>query len=162
MQFLEDNEIWEWCRERGIALDKPSRYKRSLPKPYGTTTEKQHIVYAEGKRSGREASVAATVSDALGDWEECLLWITQVDAWPSSEDWPHYYSLRGQHGERRSLDTAPGHLFVPTERTLLTAFLTAVLENGWDAFVLPAAHGRANFLRAFLSHDEWVEIQTGR
>jgi hypothetical protein len=96
---------------------------------------------------------------SLRSWDECLLWVTSWGIWPSSENWPAYYQARGAEGERRSLEVAPGHLFAAVEAELLKGFLRLVLENAWDAHVLPAREGRRNGTYAFACHDEWVEIR---
>jgi hypothetical protein len=155
MRFLEINEIWAWCAERGVALEDGAR-----PAPDSALTHRSRMHYADGGRSGRETAVAAACVRALGHWDECLLWVTQVGVWASTEDWPRYYQARGAHGERRSIEAAPGHWFGAEERTVLTEFLTMVLENGWDAHLLPARAGVSTDARAHVSHDEWVELHT--
>jgi hypothetical protein len=97
---------------------------------------------------------------ALGSWDECLLWITLVGVWPSGEDWPAFYAWRGARGERRSLDVAPGYLFSEGEEDLLHAVLAQTFENAWDAYVLPVARSASPSMRARVSHDEWVEVQS--
>jgi hypothetical protein len=78
--------------------------------------------------------------------------------WPSGEDWPQFYAWRGALGERRSLEKAPGHRFDPGETLLLAALLKVIMENAWDADVLCSVRGRADKLRARISHDEWFEL----
>ena len=154
MRFLEINEIWLWCEEREIELD-----DRARPAADARLSHTARAYYAAGRRSGREAATAVAVLEALGEWEECLLWVTLVGVWPSGEDWPTYYAFRGQRGERRSLDVAPGHWVAAGERDELRELLTLVLENAWDAYVLPASSGRATGRRLFVSHDEFVDVQ---
>ena len=157
VRFLELNEIWEWCAERDIEVE-----DRTLP---ASDSRLSHVVrtqYASGQRSGRESAVALACARALADWDECLLWVTQTGIWPSSEDWPAYYALRGERGERRSLEEAPGHWFPGGEEEQFTQFLAAVMENGWDAYVLPALRGTQTGVRLRISHDEYVELQSRR
>lgn len=155
MRFLEISEVEVWCDEHRIALEESEVGVAPDPRlPHAVRT-----LYANGKRSGREPAVAAAAVHALGDWDECLLWITLVGVWPSSEDWPAYYALRAAEGERRSLDIAPGHLFESGERAKLERFATSAMENGWNAFVLPARAGQPTNVRFCISHDEWVELQ---
>ncbi|MGH7648868.1 MAG: hypothetical protein ACREND_12175 [Gemmatimonadaceae bacterium] len=104
--------------------------------------------------------MAAAAVSALGDWDECLLWVTLVGVWGSGEDWPAYYALRGAEGERRSFDRAPGHWFGAGERDKLARFLTAVMENAWNATVIPCQDGRLTDIRLCVSHDEWAELQS--
>jgi hypothetical protein len=132
----------------------------------GALPDDPHLVhakratYARGHRSGREWAVAAACVQALGRWDECLLWVRGWGVWPSSEDWPAYYALRGARGERRSLEKAPGHLFTPAEQELLATFLTQVMQNGWDAEVLPVGSKPPATKRVHVSHDEWLEIRS--
>lgn len=155
MRFFEINEIWAWCAERGIALERETR-----PAADPRLSHVARIIYADGDRSGREPAVAAVCVEALPPWDECLLWVTLVGVWSSTEDWPTYYAMRGVQGERRSLDIAPGHWFGAGEREQLVAFLTRVLENGWDAYVLPSWRRGRTTARLRVSHDEWVELQS--
>ena len=115
--------------------------------------------YANGRRSGREAAVAGELLQRLGEWDECLVVVTQWGVWPSGEDWPRYYAWRGAQGERRELWKAPGHRFAPTERGLIQELLTLIMENGWDADVLCSVGGRADRRLAKVSHDEWCEVR---
>lgn len=155
MRFLEESEVELWCAERAIALADGEARLAADPR----LSHRSRVLYASGGRSGREPAVAEAAVRALGDWEECLLWITLVGVWPSGEDWPAYYALRGAEGERRSLGTAPGHLFAADEQSKLAPFLSIVMENGWDAWALPARGGRPTEARLRVSHDEWVELQ---
>lgn len=100
MRFFEINEIWEWCAERGIALEDNAR-----PTAEPRLSHAVRSFYANGGRSGREPAVAAAAVRALGPWDECLLWVTQVGVWPSTEDWP-----TRRAGERL------GHLRAPRTR----------------------------------------------
>jgi hypothetical protein len=154
MRFLESNEIWEWCAERHIALQEDVR-----PADDPNFVRSGKWLYAGGERSGREPQVAVDCVRALGPWTECLVWITLTGVWASSEDWPAVYAWRGAHGERRSVDVAPGYLFETGEESKLTEVLTRIMENGWDACVLPATGRTARPIRARISHDEWIELR---
>jgi hypothetical protein len=156
LRFLELNEIEEWCGEHGIEVADTG------PCPDPHLSHLARVTYASGQRSGREAAVARVCVQALGEWDECLLWITLTGVWPSGEDWPAYYAMRGERGERRALDVAPGHAFRPGETEPLTQFLTAVMENGWDAYVLPVRWDGETAVRLRISHDEYVELQSRR
>jgi hypothetical protein len=155
MRFLETNEIEEWCAERRLRLADDG----ALPDDPKLVHAKR-ATYARGHRSGREWAVAAACVRALGRWDECLLWVRNWGIWPSSEDWPAYYALRGARGEQRSLEKAPGHLFAPAEEELVATFLTQVMQNGWDAELLPVASKAPATKRVHVSHDEWLEIRS--
>jgi hypothetical protein len=155
MTFLEDIVIRDWCRERGFALG-----------PKDELVIDPSVAILECRSYGQQANpavpeceTAAWCVGALKEWDECLLWVTAWGLWPSSENWPAYYSARGVQGERRSLEIAPGHLFGVGETDLLTHFVRLVLENAWDAYLLGAGHGRRNRIHAIVSHDEWIEIR---
>ena len=155
MDFLENDGIRDWCIERGFALGPKSELiidpaERVLEcRGYGQQADPE----------GQEVEIAEWSVGNLKDWDECLLWVTSWGVWPSSENWPGYYKARGDQGERRSLEIAPGHLFTAVESELLKHFLRLVLENAWDAHVLPARGGRGSGTHALVSHDEWVEIR---
>ena len=100
--------------------------------------------------------MAAACVRAIGRWDECLLWIQTWGVWPSGEDWPAYYALRGDQGERRSLDTAPGHLFETGEHALFSHFVTLVMENAWDADIIVVP----KIMRIHIDHDELVELRS--
>lgn len=155
MRFLESCEIWEWCAERTILLT-----DRSRPADDQALPHRKRWVYATGERPGREPSVAVACVRTLGDWQECLVWILEYGVWPSSEDWPAAYAFRGAHSEKRSLDVAPGYLFNAADVDDLATLLTQVMENGWDAVVLPIRHGAPTDVRISISHDEWLEVSS--
>jgi hypothetical protein len=155
MRFIEIIEIEEWCGERGVTLTDD----RALPDDPSLVHGKR-ATYARGHRSGREWAVAAACVQALGHWDECLVWVRSWGIWPSSEDWPTYYALRGANGERRSLEKAPGHLFTANEQELLATVLTQIMQNGWDAEVLPVHSKSPVTARVHISHDEWLELRS--
>ena len=157
MRFLEINEIWAWCAEAGIGLLEQAR-----PASDPRLTHSARWLYADGERSGREPGLARVAISQLAPWHSALLWITQTGVWPSTEDWPAYYAMRGRVGERRSLDVAPGHLFDASQGELLIEFVTATMENGWDAFVLSERGMVSGDTRIRISHDEWIELQSTR
>jgi hypothetical protein len=162
MDILDHTLIWDWCREHGFALagDEPESQRPIKLADDPTLDQRARVFYAEGKRSGREPAVAAAAVRALGAWDECLLWMTGWGVWASGEDWPRFYAWRGAHGERRSLEAAPGHLFSAREAANLQGLLTQILENGWDATLLPACGGAPTGRRVVASHDEWIDLRS--
>ncbi|SRR6266542_2733117 len=152
MEFLEDNQICAWAEEHGLARGDGFEVRLpDLPPLYRRT-------YANGCRSGRERASADDLIATLGSWDECLVWIRSWGVWPSGEDWPRFYAWRGALGERRSLETAPGHRFDPADAVLLVQLLTHIMENAWDADILCSQQGKADATRAKISHDEWYEL----
>jgi hypothetical protein len=154
--FLEANELTRWCRERDVAVLEDQR-----PLDVATLVKRGRVpfTFSVHSSSARPQFVRACL-DALGEWDECLLWITQTGVWPSSEDWPAFYALRGQLGEKRSVEIAPGQLFSRNEEATLECFVVAVVANAWDAYILPVAGDLPTDRRLFLSHDEWAEVES--
>lgn len=149
MEFLETNQIGAWAEARGLTSGE--RGELCLPE----CPVIHHGFYAHGRRSGEEMAAATDLVKRLGEWDECLVNITLWNVWPSSEDWPAFYAWRAARGERRSLNIAPGQLFIQGEGELLTALLMLIMENAWDAGVCPSWRGQATSLYARVSHDEW-------
>ena len=154
MRFLEINELWQWCDEHAVELG-PGR--RPSADPRFRTVRRE--VFAFGEPSGEEPRVARELIAELGAWDECLLWVVTWGVWASTEDWPEYYASRGKLGEKRELVVAPGLLVHRVDATVLVQFVTGALKYGWDAHLLPASGGIATRRRAFVSHDEWVELR---
>lgn len=155
MRFLALDEIKEWSAEHGVVFNDLGDVQPRAELVYSART-----VYAESGRSGREPEIAAACAETLGSQNECLLWVRLWGVWPSSEDWPGYYALRGACGERRSLEEAPGHLFAGSENDALVRFLTAVMENAWDADALATDDGASVSASIFISHDGWIELSS--
>jgi len=152
MEFLEHNQICHWAEERG--LRRGDGFAVQLP------DLEPHLkkVYAHGRSSGLEAAAAHDLLAGFGKWDECLVWITLWGVWPSGEDWPEFYAWRGALGERRSVQVAPGHRFESSEVPSLARLLTLIMKNAWDADILCSRSGRADQLRAKISHDEWYQL----
>ncbi|CAA9340693.1 MAG: hypothetical protein AVDCRST_MAG68-3022 [uncultured Gemmatimonadetes bacterium] len=66
--------------------------------------------------------------------------------------------MRSRHGQRLSIDDAPGHLATPADSTDFRELLLQVLDNGWDAVLLPEREGQVSSLRVHISHDGWVAV----
>jgi hypothetical protein len=152
MEFLENNQICWWAEQRG--LRRGDAFQVHLPELEAHPPK----LYAQGHRSGHEVEAARDLVAGLGVWAECLVWITLWEVWPSKEDWPEFYAWRGAQGEKRSLNIAPGHQFDRTEVELLIHLLTLAMANAWDADILCSRDGRADQLRAKISHDEWYQL----
>ena len=154
MRFFEPVEIAHWCRKRGFTLDDTGKLLSNDELRLLDT----RAFGQQANPAGQEAEVAAACVRGLGDWDECLLWVTTWGVWPSTENWPDYDTLRGAQGERRSLEKAPGHLFVAGESALLMKFVCTTLTNAWDAMLLPISGNHSNDHRVEISHDEWVYV----
>jgi hypothetical protein len=158
MEFLDRWVIADWCRERGIRVEGENDVAIASSEDIV-----ESLAYGQAADpEGQEFEVASHCVRRLHSWDECLFWITQWGVWPSSENWPKYYTARGAHGERRSLDAAPAQVFRPDEAALLIEFTTLVLENAWDAHMIPVTALRPTGQRVLISHDEWLEIRGAR
>jgi hypothetical protein len=152
MHFIELNEIRQWIEERALVLSAGDKFQTPetalvLSRPFGQALDPP----------GQEQTVATACVESIGAWDECLLWVQEWGVWPSSENWPAYYQARGQQGELRSLEVAPGHLFDASETSLLIRFLQLILENAWEAQLVSLLQGQV-MSRTHISHDEWVEV----
>jgi hypothetical protein len=161
MQILEYPFIWEWCREHGAPLDDPDDAAPRL-RDDPVLVHHSRVVFAPQGPTGHEPAVASAIMDALGGWTECLLWITRWGVWPSAEDWPRYYVLRARQGQRLSIDDAPAHLATSGDVAELSEVLLQVLEQGWDAVLLPARDGCVIPLRVEISHDGWAAVHAAQ
>ncbi len=154
MRFHEINEVWHWCEEHAVELGPERR-----PTVDARFRVVRREVYAFGEPSGEEPRVARELLAELGAWDECLLWIVTWGVWSSTEDWPEFYAARGRLGEKRELAVAPGLLAHRDDVAILVEFVTKALRYGWDAHLFPVSGGVTTRRRAFLSHDEWVEVR---
>jgi len=98
--------------------------------------------------------VAHWIATALTYRRPTLLFVTEWNIWPSSENWHLYYRLRQSHGDNRLLHDAPGHLFLEHESEDLASYLQLSMLNGWGGYVLT----EANYINAFFSHDEYIDF----
>jgi hypothetical protein len=152
MRFLFINETAEWCREHGMEVG-----ERWELLPDAQLTHVSRLLHLADGTPANAARITEASLVALGPWDECLLWLTDWDIWEQNEDWPGFYAARGARGERHSLASKPGHLFGAGEADDLRLFLTMVVQNSWDAHVLPV-QGGAGERRLRCSHDGWVEL----
>jgi hypothetical protein len=98
--------------------------------------------------------IAHWIARSLTVRAQTLLWVTERDIWPSSENWHLYYKLRHSYGDLRLLHEAPGHLFLGHELEDLASFLQIAMLNGWGGYVLT----HANYVHVFFSHDEYIDF----
>lgn len=147
MWCLSKDESKRWCEgfdfvESG--LPKIDKFKYRVTAPFAQMP------------ASRLHWLARLAASHLEPFDECLLWVTQWEIWPSSENFHLFYRLRESYGERRRLVDAPGHLFLKHENADLATFISLGLWNGWDFYLLPDLGNGA----AFVSHDEVVELHT--
>jgi hypothetical protein len=153
MRFLYINEAAEWCREHGMEIGDGSFRLQ----PDSRLAHTSRLLYAPHGPTDQAPAITEACMSVMGPWGECLLWVTDWDIWPSTEDWPTAYAARGARGERLSLAEKPGHLFVPGQEQDLRLFLSMVIQYSWDAHVLPVLGVEAN-RRLKCSHDGWIDV----
>jgi hypothetical protein len=153
MTFLYGNEIDEW-----LGFDTGNDYigQELSVRPASDPTD--ILRYGHFVGAIPDETILDEIARTLGEWEECLLWVTLWGVWASGEDWPAYYAARGNRGERLSLVEKPGHLFSPKETEDLREFLGHILRNAWNATVLVKRGGALAAERAYISHDECIEL----
>jgi hypothetical protein len=104
--------------------------------------------------AGRKTALARMLVDGTCvSGVDCMLLITGVGIWPSSENRTLFQALRRGFGHAESLDDAPGHRFSVAEKTEFECVLDLVLYFSWDA-TLWTGDG----LVVHLSHDEVLEV----
>jgi hypothetical protein len=158
VECLDHTLVWDWCRRHGFELNQadPSDTLRLVDDAALIHRDKQP--HSGAANEAAALTLANGMLEFLGPWDACLVWATDWDVWVHEEDWPRFYAWRGQHGERRSLAAAPGHVFTATEAAQLTFLLQHAVQCGWDVTVLPARAGVSAGRRIHTSHDEWIEL----
>lgn len=147
MRFLSEAQIYQWHDRLKITLnERKSRF--------ALLEDGWEVCAGPMCMETNRASVFTTcLCGGLGDWHECLLWISDWGVWPSSQHMPLYTRLRRSFGDEEHLHTAPGHLFKFEEKDDLISFVYLCVVFGWD-FSLTTNTDQA---RIFGSHDEFVE-----
>lgn len=82
------------------------------------------------------------------------MWVTGWGIFPSNENLHLFYRFRQTYGDQRLLREAPGHLCLNYEGAEVVTLVHLGMLFGWDLHLIPMS-GHA---RAFVSHDEWVEV----
>ncbi len=141
MRFYTPEECDEWLR--GQRRSKPD----SVPEGFMERIEYPAPPY-------RIFGLAYWIASSLTYRMPTLLWITEWDIWPSSENWHLYYKLRHSHRDMKLLQESPGHLFLGHESEDLTSFLQIAMLNGWGGYILT----QADYVNAFFSHDEFISF----
>jgi hypothetical protein len=88
------------------------------------------------------------------DTSEWLLWALDWGAWPN-EEYPELWDeIRENHGERRPVIAAPGHLFAQDEVGLARGMTRLAMLFGWTAFLIP---NPVSFV-VFIDDDELMSL----
>lgn len=113
-----------------------------------------HLVYEKWPAHWL-VGLSKAISEAVQPFDSCLLVLTEIGIWPSSEDPYLFQKLRLSYGETSDVHDAPGQLFSAHECQDLRVFLTLALLFGWGGFVLPHRTDSSSFALVF-SHDGWL------
>jgi len=148
MRFLTKEEACSWCKGTPPLLD-----DRGWPAKWPASFQALRFAYPH-EPAARLFWISRCLIDAVGYWEEALLWVTLTGVWASSENTHLYYRLRESYGDRRHLDQAPGHLALRHEGEDLKTLVHLCLLFGWNAFLLTDRDDA----RVFLCHDEYAEV----
>ncbi|HWE72851.1 MAG TPA: hypothetical protein VG328_06805 [Stellaceae bacterium] len=147
MRALDEAQIRNWCHSHSVRLDERARPTRN---PDGFTTAR----FKTPAAASRHLWFAKQIEYTLCLWSRCLFWVLTWGVWQSSENWHLYYKLRQSCGDHRLLEEAPAHLFLDFETADVVTFIQVALSAGWN-FQLLTSEDHA---RAFISHDEWIEL----
>lgn len=145
MRFYTKQECEEWLTRHG------RRKPDAVPE-----LRRERIDYPAERHKMR--FVTHWIATSLTYEMRALLWITEWDIWPGSENWHLYYKLRQTYHDHRLLDEAPGHLFLEHEAEDLASFLQLSMLNGWGGYLLT----QADYVNMFFSHDEYMDFFADR
>ncbi|HUA34628.1 MAG TPA: hypothetical protein VMA09_13560 [Candidatus Binataceae bacterium] len=147
MQFLTTKQAQDWCIACNIELDAFMVPKREAAKGHSVRVTLPHDYT-------RLLWVARLIEGSLKPRDRCLFWVTKTEVWPSSENWHLYYRIRQSYGDYRSMEDAPGHMFLNYEDFDLITFVEIGIVAGWDIHLLPLN----GYGRIFVCHDGWVQF----
>jgi hypothetical protein len=149
MRCLTYFECAEWCLRR----DFPTRQivDSTLCSPELNSPPFNFIKFKLPNDSGAKVGFAHFLYSLIDPVPDLLLWLGDWSVWPSSAHMPLFTRFREAHGERRSLDDAPGQLLKPGEPDDAISIIVMSLQFVWNCHIL-ASSGRD---AAFVSHDEY-------
>lgn len=148
MFFLQQPECYELARFFGLTANADQNTLES-----SESFPHRLALSFEGHRE-RSFPLAQRVVKWFGDFDMCVLWVTEFGIWHSSENLHLYYTLRNGYGDRQRLKAAPGHEFLKHETSDLVTFLHLALEFGWGGFLFKAPL----FSYLVFSHDGWIDF----
>jgi hypothetical protein len=152
MRFYTEKECEEWCKYQEVPLDDRQCPTSELAHQF------KHRLRCEFPPSFTQMLwFAKCIESSLQPRDHCLLWVTRFDIFPSSENYHLYYRFRQSYGDLRLLHEAPGHLCLAYERPEVVTVVYLSMLFGWDVHLIPTV----GYGRAFVSHDEWIEIGFG-
>lgn len=147
MRFITADEARAWL-SRLPALDASGL--PLVPAPGHATLK----VPFEHEPAQRIFVLAQDLVDALGHFDECLLWVTQTGVWPSNENLHLYYRLRSSYADVHLVDEKPAVRALRHEASDLVSLVHLGMLFGWDMLLL-TSH---DYGRVFVSHDGWFQL----
>jgi hypothetical protein len=151
MKGLTQGELLEWMAQHlpsGMLFDPGSSLPKLASSGYSAAG------YQFPKDSGRKVYLARVLFDFLKLERSTLVYVRNVDVFPSSGYPPLLSRFRQALGEKRELRESPGHLFSSEEGIDATSLLVLSLEFFWDCFVL----GESGKVALQISHDECFDL----
>ncbi len=146
MRVFTPEESAKWS-EQLVARDARRQPTRDLGKP--------HRLKCEFPASFTKMLwFSRCIEAALQPRDSCLVWVTDWGIFPSGENLHLFYRFRQTYGDLRLLHEAPGHLCLNYESAEVVTLVHLGMLFGWDLHLIPTA----GYARAFVSHDEWVEV----
>ena len=146
MRFFTPQECAAWC-EGLVTLNEKAKPTRELTPPHRLRC----VIPASSEQL---LWFSRCIESALQPRQTCLLWVTDWDIFPTSENLHLYYRLRQSYGDVRLLHEAPGHLCLDYEVPEVVTLLQLSMLFGWDLHLIPTV----SYAQAFVCHDEWVSI----
>jgi hypothetical protein len=148
MIILTESECVQWAKRYKVKLD-----ERSLPLRCNGHPHRLRLKFPSSYT--KMLHVARRIEAVLYINSQCLLWVTDWEIWPSSENWQLFYRYRQSYGNNKLLSDAPGHLCLSHERPEIVTLLWLGMLQGWDLHIFPD-NAWSNCI--FISNDEWIEI----
>jgi hypothetical protein len=124
LYFYTDAECRDWLQARGCNLPEDlssGMVHKSVKIPFD---DRALWYFAHGLANDLQACVLRV-----------LLWLRY---WNEDERVCLYHQLRQSYGERRTVDEAPGHLFLTHETSALACFLFAAMLYEWEGYLMDA------------------------
>lgn len=147
MIFLTNDDCIELCRNRSINLN-----NKNQPDLSGA----DYLKFSYPRQAYKYYTLCRQLVAVCSPFTSFLLWVTEFEIWPSSENLHLYYRLRQSYGDIRLISEAPAHYFLKHEQEDLISFIHLGLLFGWDMYLLPDS----DYVKAFCSHDEWLSLHT--
>ena len=129
-----------------------ARFSEILKKPPFSNFESAKFPLP--KDSGRKVALTRLLLGQFSNEGEVLIWLKNLDVWPSSGHEPLLVRLRESLGCKQTIEESPGHLFSAAELDDALSFLILSAEFFWDCLVVDPDLQ----VTIFFSHDEFYLV----